>query len=60
MNTPGIQKPFSTKRSQGSLKRELIPGLMQEKYKATLKKYFVVPESKEVIKRKKGKKKRDK
>ena len=53
MNAPGIQKLFSTKRSQGSLKRELIPGLMREKYKATLKEHFVVPENKEGLKRKK-------
>lgn len=54
MNTPGIQKPFSTNRSQGSLKRELIPGLMQGKHKATLKECFV-PESKDMLKRKEKK-----
>lgn len=49
MNTPRIQKPFSAKRSQASFKRELIPGLVQGKYKATLEQ-FVVPESKEMLK----------
>lgn len=42
--------PFSTKRNQGSLEIFLVSGLREGKYEMSLE-YYVVPESKDVLKR---------
>lgn len=46
-----FQTAFFTKRNQGSLEKELLPGPGKENYRMSLE-YLIVPECKEVLKKK--------